>query len=73
MKLRQIVLENQRPRSIWVQGNTQLVDENVVFVEYGNTPEGLVQSMLDRFDEEDCLQILEQYAGEKDVVTDIST
>jgi len=70
MRLRQIVLDNKRPRGLWVQGNTSVTEEGVVFTAYDNTPQGCVQSMLDRFDENDCVAVMEQYEQEKDQVTD---
>ncbi|KAJ3341906.1 hypothetical protein HDU93_003727 [Gonapodya sp. JEL0774] len=46
--LREIVLAKKLPRKLFVQGNTKIVDGKVVWVDYEATPEGLIQSWLDR-------------------------
>lgn len=48
-KLRDIVIEKRQPRKIFVQPNTVVNSEGqVVLKEYEATPEGLIQSFIER-------------------------
>ncbi|XP_063222165.1 dipeptidyl peptidase 3 isoform X3 [Bacillus rossius redtenbacheri] len=46
---REIVLLHKKPRRVFVQPNTMLSDKEVTLKIYPATPEGVVQSFLDRF------------------------
>lgn len=47
--LRDIVVARKQPRAILVQGNTKLENEKIVLTQYDPTPEGMINSMRDRF------------------------
>ena len=47
-KLRPEVLRQAKPRKVFVQANTVLEGESVVLREYEATPEGMIQSFVDR-------------------------
>lgn len=47
-KLRPEVLRQAKPRKVFVQANTFLEGDDVVLKEYEATPEGMIQSFLDR-------------------------
>jgi dipeptidyl-peptidase-3 len=47
-KLRPEVLRQAKPRKVFVQANTFLVGDDVTLKEYDATPEGLIQSFVDR-------------------------
>lgn len=47
-KVRPEVLRQARPRKVFVQCNTYLKDEKVTLKEYEASPEGLIQSFVDR-------------------------
>lgn len=49
LKLREIVLKKRKPRRVFVQVNTKLVDGEVLLEEYPPTAEGLVNSFVNRF------------------------
>ena len=50
-QLREIVLKRKQPRQVFVQSRTcqQGSDGEVLLVNYDASPEGLVQSFVDRF------------------------
>jgi dipeptidyl-peptidase-3 len=47
-KLRPEVLRQAKPRKVFVQANTFLAGDDVTLKEYDATPEGLIQSFVDR-------------------------
>lgn len=47
-KVRPIVVKNAKPRKVYVQANTFLEGDDVVLKEYEATPEGMIQSFVDR-------------------------
>ncbi|CZT17044.1 probable dipeptidylpeptidase III [Ramularia collo-cygni] len=47
-KLRPEVLRQKKPRKVFVQANTVLQGDDVVLKEYDASPEGLIQSFVDR-------------------------
>lgn len=47
-KLRPEVLRQAKPRKVFVQANTYLEGDQVVLKEYEATPEGMIQSFVDR-------------------------
>lgn len=47
-KLRPEVIRQAKPRKVFVQANTLLEGDNVVLKEYEATPEGMIQSFVDR-------------------------
>lgn len=47
-KVRPEVLRQAKPRKVFVQANTFLKDGEIVLKEYESTPEGLIQSFVDR-------------------------
>lgn len=47
-KLRPEVIRQAKPRKVFVQANTVLQGDNVVLKEYEATPEGMIQSFVDR-------------------------
>lgn len=47
-KLRPEVVRQAKPRKVFVQANTFLEGEDVVLKEYEATPEGMIQSFVDR-------------------------
>ncbi|KXT06498.1 hypothetical protein AC578_6077 [Pseudocercospora eumusae] len=47
-KLRPEVIRQAKPRKVFVQANTFLEGDNVVLKEYEATPEGMIQSFVDR-------------------------
>lgn len=47
-KLRPEVLRQAKPRKVFVQANTILEGDDVILKEYEPTPEGLIQSFVDR-------------------------
>ncbi|KAK9880465.1 hypothetical protein WA026_011710 [Henosepilachna vigintioctopunctata] len=52
---RSIVLAKKQPRKIFVQSNTFEEKEKVNIKTYESTPEGLINSWIDRFDDSDSL------------------
>jgi dipeptidyl-peptidase-3 len=48
LKIREIVMERKKPRPVYVQSNTDIVNDKVTLKDYELTPEGVVQSYLDR-------------------------
>lgn len=50
---RDIVMAHKKPRKIFVQANTNLHDNKVSIKTYNASPEGLIQSWLDRFPSSD--------------------
>lgn len=57
---RAIVMERKKPRHMFVQPNTRLVDGKVELVEYEATAEGLIQSWNERFADADVHPLLEE-------------
>ncbi|KAK4506981.1 hypothetical protein PRZ48_000715 [Zasmidium cellare] len=47
-KVRPIVVKSAKPRKVFVQANTILEGDDVVLKEYEATPEGMIQSFVDR-------------------------
>lgn len=47
-KVRPEVMRQAKPRKVYVQANTILEGDNVVLKEYEATPEGMIQSFVDR-------------------------
>lgn len=47
-KVRPEVIRQAKPRKVFVQSNTFLEGDKVVLKEYEATPEGLIQSFVDR-------------------------
>lgn len=47
-KIRPEILRQAKPRKVFVQANTVLEGEKVVLKEYEATPEGMIQSFVDR-------------------------
>lgn len=47
-KLRPQVIAQSKPRKVFVQANTFLEGDDVVLKEYEATPEGMIQSFVDR-------------------------
>nr|XP_042907944.1 dipeptidyl peptidase 3 isoform X2 [Parasteatoda tepidariorum] len=58
LKYREIVLERRKPRRLCVQANTVVEDEKVKLINYEASPEGMIQSWLDRFKNENVDDIL---------------
>jgi len=53
IKLREIVIDRKKPRTVLVQGNTFLKGNEVELRSYESTPEGFVQSWLERYQQPD--------------------
>ncbi len=51
LKYRDIVLERKKPRKMFVQSSTRLVNEKVVLTSYPATHEGFIESFADHFDD----------------------
>jgi len=51
LKLRNIVLAKKQPRGVFVQSNTKLEGNTVTLTSYEATPQGIIQSFLDRYTE----------------------
>lgn len=50
LELRNIVISHKKPRQVFVQVNTFCDDnDNVTVKSYDPTPEGIIQSYLDRY------------------------
>jgi dipeptidyl-peptidase-3 len=49
LAIRDVVLAKKKPRRVFVQAHTSLVNGNVQFQEFEPTPEGLIQSFVTRF------------------------
>lgn len=49
LKYREIIIKGKRPRTIFVQPNVQIYQNGVRLVEYDLTPEGIIDSFLDRY------------------------
>lgn len=47
-KVRPQVIRQAKPRKVFVQANTFLQDDKVILKEYDATPEGMIQSFVDR-------------------------
>ncbi|UYV78782.1 DPP3 [Cordylochernes scorpioides] len=64
---RAVVMERKKPRKMFVQANTSLEGDRVALNTYESSPEGLIQSWVDRFRQDDSLPsaMLELY--KKDV------
>ncbi|KAG1672878.1 Dipeptidyl peptidase 3 [Nymphon striatum] len=60
LSFRNIVLKNKRPRKMFVQANTVVEGDNVVLKTYGSSHQGLIQSWVDRFAENDVNSILQE-------------
>lgn len=52
---RDIVIANKKPRRMFVQANLVKCDDDVKLITYEPTPEGLIQSWLDRLPDLKCL------------------
>lgn len=48
LKLRDLVVAKRQPRKVFVQANTKLMGDKVELVEYDATPEGIIQSFIER-------------------------
>jgi len=51
LKMREIVLDRKKPRTVLVQYNTVLDDGEVVLKTYDSTPEGFAQSWVERYNQ----------------------
>ncbi|XP_051903615.1 dipeptidyl peptidase 3 [Hippocampus zosterae] len=56
MRLRQTVLLRKEDRKIFVQANTRINEESVELVEYESSASGLIQSFVERFEDNDKLE-----------------
>ena len=63
---RDIVISRKKPRSILVQGNTQLENEKVVLVQYEPSPKGMVTSWKERFPDVSSLGVLLEKASDSE-------
>ncbi|KAG8186077.1 hypothetical protein JTE90_027071 [Oedothorax gibbosus] len=57
---REIIMERRKPRRLFVQANTFIEDGKVKIKSYDSTPEGMVQSWVDRFQDTSVDDILEE-------------
>ncbi|XP_061659587.1 dipeptidyl peptidase 3 [Syngnathoides biaculeatus] len=56
MRLRETVLLRKEDRKMFVQANTEISEESVELVEYEGTTSGLIQSFVERFQDNDKLE-----------------
>lgn len=53
LKFREVVVNRRKPRSLFVQSSTKIIDGNVVLKSYPSTYEGIILSFNDHFEEYD--------------------
>ncbi|GBN36465.1 Dipeptidyl peptidase 3 [Araneus ventricosus] len=60
LEYREIVLARKKPRRILVQANTFLDEDKVILKNYESSPEGLIQSYVERYPDGSIHTILEE-------------
>ncbi|GBM56912.1 Dipeptidyl peptidase 3 [Araneus ventricosus] len=60
LKYRKIVMDRKKPRRMFVQANTFLESDKVKLKTYPSTPEGMIQSWMERFQDVQVDDILEE-------------
>ena len=56
-KWRSIVIDRKQPRRILVQSNSMIQDEKMKLVDYDASPNGMVQSWIERFNDEESKKV----------------